>query len=74
MASTRSPRAVRASTDAWPAGEAPQRGRAASGAPFTTIGVTYQQALSNYIQGPLGGLIGAADYPEGGEGRIIRLN
>lgn len=44
------------------------------GVPFTTIGVTYQQALSNYIQGPLGGLIGAADYPEGGEGRIIRLN
>jgi 5'-nucleotidase len=44
------------------------------GAPFTTIGVTYQQALSNYIQGPLAGLITAADYPEGGEGRISRLN
>ena len=44
------------------------------GAPFTTIGVTYQQALSNYIQGPLGGLITSADYPEGGEGRITRLN
>jgi 5'-nucleotidase len=40
------------------------------GAPFTTLGVTYQQALSNYIQGPLGGQITAADYPEGGEGRI----
>ena len=40
------------------------------GAPLTTIGVTYQQALSNYIQEGLGGLISAADYPEGGEGRI----
>jgi 2',3'-cyclic-nucleotide 2'-phosphodiesterase (5'-nucleotidase family) len=44
------------------------------GAPFTTLGVTYQQALSNYIQEALGGLITAADYPEGGEGRITRLN
>ncbi len=44
------------------------------GAPFTTIGVTYHQALSNFIQGPLAGLITAADYAEGGEGRITRLN
>jgi 2',3'-cyclic-nucleotide 2'-phosphodiesterase (5'-nucleotidase family) len=44
------------------------------GAPFTTLGVTYQQALSNYIQDALGGLITAADYPEGGEGRITPLN
>jgi 2',3'-cyclic-nucleotide 2'-phosphodiesterase (5'-nucleotidase family) len=42
--------------------------------PFTTLGVTYQQALANYLQGPLGGLVTAADYPEGGEGRVIRLN
>jgi 2',3'-cyclic-nucleotide 2'-phosphodiesterase (5'-nucleotidase family) len=40
------------------------------GAPFTTLGVTYQQALFNYIVDGLGGLISAADYPEGGEGRI----
>lgn len=40
------------------------------GAPFTTLGVTYQQALFNYIVDALGGLISAADYPEGGEGRI----
>lgn len=40
------------------------------GAPFTTVGVTYQQALFNYIVDALGGLIAAADYPEGGEGRI----
>jgi 2',3'-cyclic-nucleotide 2'-phosphodiesterase (5'-nucleotidase family) len=43
------------------------------GAPFTTLGVTYQQALLNYIVGPLGGLISAVDYPEGGEGRITAL-
>jgi 5'-nucleotidase len=44
------------------------------GAPFTTVGVSYQQALSNYIQDPagLGGAITAADYPEGGEGRITQ--
>jgi len=49
------------------------------GAPFTTLGVTYQQALVNYLQAPeadggLGGVVRAADYPEGGEGRITRLN
>ena len=43
------------------------------GAPFTTVGVTYQQALSNFIQNGLGGLISAADYPVGGEGRITEL-
>jgi 5'-nucleotidase len=43
------------------------------GAPFTTVGVTYQQALSNYIRNGLGGTISAADYPEGGEGRITEL-
>jgi len=44
-------------------------------APFTNLGVTYQQALSNYIQDPAGlnGTVTAADYPEGGEGRIVRL-
>ena len=47
-------------------------------AEFTVLGVSYQQALSNYIQAPagdggLGGLISAADYPEGGEGRITQL-
>ena len=45
------------------------------GAPFTVLGVTYQQALANYLQFPagLGGTVTAADYPEGGEGRIKRL-
>lgn len=42
-------------------------------APFTTLGVTYQQALFNYIVDELGGVISAADYPEGGEGRITEL-
>jgi 5'-nucleotidase len=46
------------------------------GLPFTTLGVTYQQALENYLGSPTGlnGLITAAQYPEGGEGRITRLN
>ncbi len=44
------------------------------GAPFTTLGVTYQQALRNYIVSGLGGTITAAMYPAGGSGRITRLN
>jgi len=43
------------------------------GAPFTSIGVTYQQALADYIQIALSGLITSAQYPEGGEGRNIEL-
>jgi 5'-nucleotidase/UDP-sugar diphosphatase len=43
------------------------------GAPFTTVGFTYQQALSNYLQDGLGGSITAAEYPFGGEGRITNL-
>jgi len=42
-------------------------------APFTPVGFSYQQALSNYIQDGLAGVITAADYPEGGEGRITNL-
>ncbi len=37
---------------------------------FTVLGVTYQQALSNYIQDSLGGTVTAAAYPVGGDGRI----
>jgi len=45
---------------------------------FTALGVSYQQALFNYLtadaaDGGLGGVITAADYPEGGEGRITQL-
>jgi 5'-nucleotidase len=43
------------------------------GAPFTTLGVSYQQALRNYLTGPLGGVVTAAQYPAGGEGRITTL-
>ena len=41
---------------------------------FTVLGVSYQQALSNYITEGLGGVISAADYREGGSGRIVRSN
>ena len=45
------------------------------GLPFTTVGVTYQQSLVEYLTEPdaLDGLVTAADYPAGGEGRIVRL-
>jgi 5'-nucleotidase len=45
------------------------------GAPFTALGVTYQQALANYVQfsDGLNGAITSEMYPEGGEGRIVRL-
>lgn len=43
------------------------------GAPYTALGVTDQQAARNYIMTGLGGLISAADYPEGGEGRITQV-
>ncbi|HEY8474893.1 MAG TPA: bifunctional metallophosphatase/5'-nucleotidase [Natronosporangium sp.] len=43
------------------------------GLPFTTVGVTYQQALVNYLVEDLGGVVSAADYPEGGSGRITQL-
>lgn len=38
--------------------------------PFTTIGVSDQQSLQDYIEGPLGGTVTAADYPRDGEGRL----
>lgn len=38
--------------------------------PFVNVGISDQQSLQNYIEGPLGGLVTAADYPRGGEGRI----
>mgnify|MGYP001209343669 CR=1 FL=1 len=43
------------------------------GIPFTTVGLTYQQALARYLSQDLGGRITAADYPVGGEGRIVRI-
>ena len=43
------------------------------GIDFTKLGVSYQQALANYISDDLGGKITAADYPVGGGGRIVAL-
>lgn len=43
------------------------------GLPFTSVGLTYQQALADYLVVGLDGRVSAADYPEGGEGRIVRL-
>ena len=42
---------------------------------FTNLGVSYQQALANYLQlaDGLDEMVTAADYPTGGEGRIKRL-
>jgi 5'-nucleotidase len=40
---------------------------------FTPLGVSYQSALSNYITQALGGVISAAQYPEGGAGRITQV-
>lgn len=41
--------------------------------PITLLGVTYQQALQNYIVNGISGAITAAEYPEGGEGRIVDI-
>lgn len=41
------------------------------GLPFVRMGLTYQQSLQTYLEDGLGGLITAADYPEGGERRIV---
>lgn len=37
---------------------------------FTQLGISYQAALADYIRDDLSGLVTAAAYPEGGEGRI----
>jgi 5'-nucleotidase / UDP-sugar diphosphatase len=41
--------------------------------PFANLGISYQRALFNYIVNSLGGFISAADYPESGEGRILKM-
>jgi carbonic anhydrase/nucleoid-associated protein YgaU len=42
-------------------------------AKFTPLGVSYQEALRNYITEALGGTITADKYPDGGEGRITAV-
>jgi len=39
---------------------------------FTASTYLYRDALTNYIQNGLGGLVTSADYPVGGEGRILQ--
>ncbi len=41
------------------------------GAPFVSLGVTYRQAVADYIAQALGGVVTAERYPEVGEGRIV---
>jgi 5'-nucleotidase len=45
-----------------------------NGLPFESLGVSYQQALYNFVTEELDGVISAVDYPAGGEGRIIRID
>lgn len=40
-------------------------------ADFTVVGATYQGALEHFVTETLSGRITAADYPEGGSGRIV---
>ena len=44
-----------------------------AGIEFTKLGVSYQQALADYIAEDLGGTITAADYPAGGDNRITAV-
>ena len=44
-----------------------------AGIEFTKLGVSYQQALADYISKDLGGTITAADYPAGGDNRITAV-
>ena len=43
------------------------------GAGLTILGISYQQALQRFIADRLNGRITAEAYPDGGEGRIVRL-
>jgi 5'-nucleotidase/UDP-sugar diphosphatase len=44
------------------------------GLDFTVLPVTYQEAFESYLTGDLGGVVRAADYPAGGEGRIVPVS
>jgi 2',3'-cyclic-nucleotide 2'-phosphodiesterase (5'-nucleotidase family) len=43
------------------------------GAPFTALGISYQQALLEYIRDDLAGVVPGSAYPAGGAGRIVAL-
>lgn len=42
--------------------------------PFVNLGVTYQQALENFVIEGLAGVISVEQYPVEGQGRIVRLD
>jgi len=44
------------------------------GLPFTTLGVTYEQAVLNYLAGPLAGVITEAAYPNVSETRVFQAD
>ena len=44
------------------------------GVDFTVLPVTYQQAFQTYLTEDLDGVVRAADYPVGGEGRITKVS
>lgn len=44
-----------------------------AGAPYVTLGVTYQQMMYNYLVDGLNGLVENADYQINGEGRIKKV-
>ena len=44
-----------------------------AGIEFTKLGISYQQALADYISEDLAGTVTAADYPAGGDNRIVAL-
>jgi len=50
-----------------------QDGYPFDGSPFTTLGLTYQQTLENYIRDGLSGTISKDDYPEAGQSRIVDI-
>ncbi|MGB3911057.1 MAG: 5'-nucleotidase C-terminal domain-containing protein [Pseudolysinimonas sp.] len=45
-----------------------------AGVPFVVLPYTYQEALETYLIDGLGGVVSAADYPVGGEGRIVEVD
>ncbi|MGH8950584.1 MAG: 5'-nucleotidase C-terminal domain-containing protein, partial [Acidimicrobiia bacterium] len=44
------------------------------GLPFTTLGVTYEQAVLNYLAGPLAGVITEVAYPNVSETRVFQAD
>ncbi len=44
------------------------------GASFTTLGITYDRALTEYVQNELGGFVDVRAYPGGGENRAIAID